>query len=46
LSITASTVGTDAAMPPRPQQGLPAVAARRVQCTPTAAECRKLILMF
>ena len=32
LSITASTVGTDAAMPPRPQQGLPAVAARRVQC--------------
>ena len=32
LSITSSTVGTDAAMPPRPQQGLPAVAARRVQC--------------
>ena len=30
--ITASTVGINAAMPPRPQQGLPAVAARRVQC--------------
>ena len=45
FSITAATVGTDAAMLPRPQQGLPAVAAppsrRRVPVLTTVWQVSK-----